>query len=118
MKKFDYTQDVKEEVSQFIRKYYARVDDIDWTDEDEVAEAFTTEGFVKGYACYSDEVLENIDLLEQALEIYTEDGASRFVGECVLSGTWEYLDGAIREYVLLDATRLAISELDSTGFFN
>lgn len=111
MKNFDYTEDVKNDVVRYINRMQNELS-IDWTDEDEVLEACRDDRVFAGYGDIQ-RVTDNMDLLVEAFINlhYTLDEAQKFVGTCVLEGDWKSLDETIREYVLLDAVRLAMQEL-------
>lgn len=111
MKQFNYTEDVKNDVVQYIKRMQNELS-IDWTDEDEVLEACRDDRVFTGYGDIQ-RVTDNMDLLDEALfdQCFTTDEAQKFVGKCVLEGDWKSLDETIREYVLLDAVRLAMREL-------
>ena len=108
MKNYNYYEEVKEDVKNYINENiaFSDFDDLEELEQFLNEELWTVDsvtGNVSGSYTFNlfqaqDYVLENMDVLAEALEEFGTD--SETIAEKFLSEDWEYFDVTIRCYVL------------------
>lgn len=124
---YDYREAMTEDVKQWITD---EVNLADWTEDregleqqlnDDLWTADSVTGNVSGSYTFnrvqaSLYVLDNMDLLQEAIEEFATDPAT--VGDKFISEEWEWFDITIRCYLLGSIISDVLNEMEENGDFN
>lgn len=120
MSNYDYMEALKEDIRDYIREnvdlseYRGERDSLEDDLRDDLWEADSVTGNASGSYTFNrwtarDYVLDNMDLLEEALTEFCESDAS--IGRHFLDEDWEFFDTSIRCYLLSAALSDVLDEL-------
>ena len=124
---YDYREAMTEDVKEWIKE---NVDLTDWTEDREgleqqlnddlwIADSVTGNGsgsYTFNRVQASLYVLDNMDLLQEAIEEFATDPAT--VGDKFISEDWEWFDVTIRCYLLGSIVSDVLNEMEENGDFN
>ena len=124
---YDYREAMTEDVKEWIKE---NVDLTDWTEDREgleqqlnddlwTADSVTGNGsgsYTFNRVQASLYVLDNMDLLQEAIEEFATDPAT--VGDKFISEDWEWFDVTIRCYLLGSIISDVLNEMEENGDFN
>lgn len=124
---YDYREAMTEDVKEWIKE---NVDLTDWTEDREgleqqlnddlwTADSVTGNGsgsYTFNRVQASLYVLDNMDLLQEAIEEFATDPAT--VGDKFISEDWEWFDVTIRCYLLGSIVSDVLNEMEENGDFN
>lgn len=124
---YDYREAMTEDVKEWIKE---NIDLTEWTEDREgleqqlndnlwTADSVTGNGsgsYTFNRVQASLYVLDNMDLLQEAIEEFATDPAT--VGDKFISEDWEWFDVTIRCYLLGSVTSEVLDEMEENGDFN
>lgn len=124
---YDYREAMTEDVKEWIKE---NIDLTEWTEDREgleqqlndnlwTADSVTGNGsgsYTFNRVQASLYVLDNMDLLQEAIEEFATDPAT--VGDKFISEDWEWFDVIIRCYLLGSVTSKVLDEMEENGDFN
>ena len=120
MRNYDYLENIKEDIENYIEEHR---EELDFSDRDELEQGLNDslwiEDSVTGNASGSytfnsykaqEYVSDNLDLLNDACEEFGVDGDT--IGTKFLAGEWEWMDVTIRCYLLGQAIREVLDDIE------
>ena len=124
---YDYKEAMTEDVKEWIKE---NIDLTEWTEDREgleqqlnndlwTADSVTGNGsgsYTFNRVQASLYVLDNMDLLQKAIEEFATDPAT--VGDKFISEDWEWFDVTIRCYLLRSVTSEVLDEMEENGDFD
>lgn len=120
MRNYDYLENIKEDIENYIEEHREKLDFSDRDElEQELNDSLWIEDSVTGNASGSytfnsykaqKYVSDNLDLLNDACEEFDVDGDT--IGTKFLAGEWEWMDVTIRCYLLGQAIREVLDDIE------